>query len=321
MRSRSLVLLAFVLCGFLSTRDASAQPAARQRLAPPQAVQPSETRKHAAPIPREALEVLEARLDRAVDRVSLPRVAGLLARDAARGYRLPGYGVVFVLTPRALPGERHRVLVHVTPRSGDADPGEVETLERHVVILQNETEQARQAAEQDMERIVHDLRVRLQAPEATLEVAQASSDAVPSANDAVPRANGGATPVAAEAPDVPSREAPPAPAEAPLPPPPPWKYWFESGGTRDEREPQVVIADVRRALVEALEGPAARVAGLGPEEYVTVAVDFEVPDPFAARPRPERTLVVRARVADITARARAAIDADEFRRRVEALEY
>ncbi len=82
-----------------------------------------------------------------------------------------------------------------------------------------------------------------------------------------------------------------------------------------------MIADVRRALVDALEGHAARVDGLPPEEYVTVAVDFEVPDPFAAQVRPERTLVVRARVADIAARARAAIDLDEFRRRVEVVEY
>jgi hypothetical protein len=299
MRTRSQVLLTLALCG-----PSSAWAAVAPQAAHPQAAQPSETRKRPAPVQRETLELLEARLDRAVDRVSLPRVAGLLARDAARGYRLPGYGVVFVLTPRALPGERHHVLVHVAPRGGDADPGEVETLERHVVILQNETEQARQAAEQDMERIVHDLRVRLQTG-ATLEVAQTASD----------------TPPATAPSEPPSGETTPAPAEAPLPPPPPWKYWFESGGTRDERAPQVVIADVRRALVDALEGPAARLAGLRPEEFVTIAVDFEVPDPFAARPRPERTLVVRARAADIAARARAAIDPEEFRRRVEVLEY
>src|SRR5512141_2832880 len=68
-------------------------------------------------VPRDGIEALEAQLDRAIDRVSLPRPAALLGRDAARGYRLPGYGVVFVLTPRTLPGPggyavlrpRHRV--------------------------------------------------------------------------------------------------------------------------------------------------------------------------------------------------------------------
>jgi len=291
MRRALLVLLTVVASGSLRSQ-AFAQQAAAPGAAPDSPSRPAVT--------REALAALEAQLDRAVDRVSLPRVAGLLSRDAARGYRLPGYGVVFVLTPRALPGEGRGVLVHVTHRSAaprgqateasEQGGGEIETLERHVVILQNETEQTRRAAEADMERIVHDLRQRLSTPDVPLDPAQASG------------------------------EAPPA-VEAPLPPPPPWKYWFQSGGTRDERTPQAMIADVRGALVLALEGHAARVAGLQPDEFVTVAVDFEVPDPFAARPRPERTLVVRARAADIAARARAAIDPAEFRRRVEVLEY
>ncbi len=62
--------------------------------------------------------------------------------------------------------------------------------------------------------------------------------------------------------------------------------------------------------------------GLRPEEYVTVAVDFEPPDPFAAAPRPERTLVVRARVRRHRgARPRRDRAAEEFRRRVEVIEY
>lgn len=300
MRRAYLLLASLIACG--STTPASfALPAQRRS-----AAEAPETRPRPVAVTREALASLEAQLDRAVDRVSLPRVAGLLARDAARGYRLPGYGVVFVLTPRALPREGRDVLVHVTPRQhptrtrrpevkDEGGPREIETLERHVVILQNETEQARQAAEQDMERIVHELRMRLGGPAESLDLVQASGD------------------VAAQ--------AQPAASDTPLPPPPPWKYWFESGGTRDERTAQAMIADVRRALVDALEGHAARVDGLPPEEYVTVAVDFEVPDPFAAQVRPERTLVVRARVADIAARARAAIDLDEFRRRVEVVEY
>ena len=91
--------------------------------------------------------------------------------------------------------------------------------------------------------------------------------------------------------------------------------------SHDARTPEAVVADVRRALVEALESGPGRVPGLGPEEYVTVAVDFEPAGLFAQRARPERTLVVRARVRDIEARASGAIAAEELRRRVEVIEY
>src|SRR5574340_1255136 len=79
---------------------------------------------------RAGLDALEASLDRAVNRVSLPQVARLLGRAAARGYRLPGYGVVLVLPPRSLPGSEDviyrvgagrsklRVRMRQTPRSG-----------------------------------------------------------------------------------------------------------------------------------------------------------------------------------------------------------
>jgi hypothetical protein len=318
MRRAPLLFVSLAVSGWLTWPAAEARPAERRN----GAGAPKAERRSAA-VTREALEALEAQLDRAVDRVSLPRVAGLLARDAARGYRLPGYGIVFVLTPRALPGDGRSVLVHVTPRRhtgpraqpsapDDESPQEIETLERHVIILQNETEQARRAAEQDMERIVRDVRMRFIGPGETLDLAQASGEAPPTA----PPVNAAAATVGAA-----HDETLPVPVEAPPPPPPPWKYWFESGATRDERTPQAMVADIREALIEAFESHPARVPGLRPEEYVTVAVDFELPDPFVAHARPERTLVVRARVADIEARARATIGPDEFRRRLEVIEY
>ena len=135
---------------------------------------------------REGLEALEARLDRAVDRVSLPHAARLLGRgESARAYRLPGYGIVLVLTPRALPGESGRVYflqrssrpkarkyrVETAPPGAPAtvvvdveDDEGVETFERQVLVLQHETEAARRAAEEEMDRIVHDVRVRVAPP-------------------------------------------------------------------------------------------------------------------------------------------------------------
>jgi hypothetical protein len=292
-------ILALGSLGVAAASPATAQPAR------PHAQAPAD-RPRAAALPRDGIEALETQLDRAVDLVSLPRPVALLGREAARGYRLPGYGVVFVLTPRTLPGfdgldalrSRQRIeLRRVRSHSGEA-PDEVGALERQVIVLQQETEQARRAAEEDMERIVHDVRVRLAAPEELhVEVGPAPAPATPD----TPRA--------------------PAPAEAPLPPPPPWKFWFDEAVPHDTRTPDAVVADVRRVLVEALETDPGRVPGLAPEEFVTVAVDFEPAGLFARRVRPERTLVVRARVRDIEARAKGAIASDELRRRVEVIEY
>jgi hypothetical protein len=55
---------------------------------------------------REPLELFEAQLDRAVGQVSRPATGVVLGRaEFARGYHLPGYGAVVVLTPRLLPRE------------------------------------------------------------------------------------------------------------------------------------------------------------------------------------------------------------------------
>jgi hypothetical protein len=254
---------------------------------------------------REGLEALEAQLGRAVDRVSLPHAARLLGRvEGARGYRLPGYGLVFVLTPRTLPGgegqvyvlhgpphRRVRVETRHTGAAGAAEE-DVETFERQVLVLQEETEASRRAAEEDMDRLVQDVRVRVAPPEPP------------------------------EAPVPPRPPAPPAPADAPLPPaPPPWKFWFETGVPEEKRDPAAVVADVRAALVDALASTSARLVGLTADERITVTVDFVPGGLFAAAARPEKTLVVSARVRDVEARARGAITPEELRKRVEVTEY
>jgi hypothetical protein len=257
---------------------------------------------------REELEAVGATVARAVDRVSLPHAARLLGRvESARGYRLPGYGVVLVLTPRTLPGDegqiyvlhsgvpKHRRVRVETRRpgasavsAGTSDEEAIETFERQVLVLQEETEAARRAAEEEMDRIVQDVRVRVaHASEVHVEVVPA-----------------------------------PVPAEAPLPPaPPPWKFWFETATPKEKRSPETVIADVRGAVVDALATSGIRLAGLAGDERVTVTVDFVPGGIFAAEARPERTLVVSVRAKDVDARSRGAITPEELRKRVEATEY
>ena len=226
-----LLALGLGLGGLAAAAHASAQPAHPGATARPKP-DPAANAANAAAVPREGIEALEAQLDRAIDRVSLPRPVALLGRDCARGYRLPGYGIVFVLTPRTLPGPdgydvlrpRHRVefrRVRPHPAGEDAAagaPDAVGALERQVIVLQQETEQARRAAEEDMERIVQDVRVRHAAPG---ELRARGPNPRPRVlAPASPGARGSAGGARAPAP-------PPAPAEAPLPPPPPWKYWFD----------------------------------------------------------------------------------------------
>jgi hypothetical protein len=287
----------------------------------------------AKPVVREGLEALEAQLDRAVDRVSLPHAARLLGRaESARAYRLPGYGIVLVLTPRALPGESGRVYflqrgsrpkarkyrVETKPPGApaalvvDVDDDEgVETFERQVLVLQHETEATRRAAEEDLERIVHDVRIRV-APPAPPAQAPATPPTPPQAP---------APPAAPEAPQ-PGEPGPvvrtPAP---PLPAPPPWKFWFEAGTPSEARAPETVIADVRASLIETLTAPSVALSGLPGDERVSVAVDFVPGGLFAANARPGRTLVVSVRARDVAARARGSITAEELRRRVEVSEY
>jgi len=284
----------------------------------------------AKPVVREGLEALEAQLDRAVDRVSLPHAARLLGRaESARAYRLPGYGIVLVLTPRALPGESGRVYflqrgsppkarkyrVETPPPGAPAavvvDVGDdegVETFERQVLVLQHETEATRRAAEEEMERIVHDVRIRIAPP-------TPPAPATPTAPPAP------APPAAPEAPQ-PGEPGPVAWTPAPpLPAPPPWKFWFEPGTPSETRAPEAVIADVRASLIETLTAPTVAVAGLPGDERVSVAVDFVRGGLFAANARPGRTLVVSVRARDVAARARGSITAEELRRRVEVSEY
>ncbi len=273
-------------------------------------VQPVGAQEKARPeAAREGIEAVEAQLARAVDRVSLPHAARLLGRaESARGYRLPGYGLVLVLTPRMLPGGEGQVFVlrggapkhrvHVESRrssTGEAewtvDDEQIQTFERQVLVLQHETEAARRAAEEDMERLVEDVRVRVALPPAV-------------------------------APPAPEAPAPPSPPEAPPPPsPPPWKFWFETGTPEEKRTPEAVVADVRGAVIDALAAQGGRLVGLAGDERVTVAVDFVPGGIFAAQARPGKTLVVSVRVKDVDARARGAITPEELRRRVEVTEY
>ncbi len=264
---------------------------------------------------RDEMESFERRLEDAVGRVSVPHAGILLGRaNTSRGYRLPGYGIVFVLTPRSLPGEEPVFVVrrkagragpgpqvepHEHPGGGEWHwvPENVEELEREVLVLQHAAEARRRAAEEDMDRLVEDIRVRL-------EVEEERGSASSGRHDVTVRVEG--PPDAGPVEEM--RE-------------PPWKFWLKVETDEERRSPDRVVEDVRSAVIGALDARAGAAVGLGADEFVTVAVDFVPGDLFASHRRPTRTVIVRARQRDLEARARGTIAPEELRDRVEVIEY
>ncbi len=269
---------------------------------------PSTTTGHwTSPPRREEMASLEGRLERAVSQVSMPHAGILLGRSgSSRGYRLPGYGIVFVLTPRALPGDenvfvmrrRHghpggavRVERQVARVPPGWEPERVEELERQVLVLQHTAEAHRRAAEEDRDRLVHDIRVRLEVEgtggDAEAEVVEETHDVTaPQEHDA-----------------------------------PPWRFWFEAETGMDERSPDTIVGDVKTALLDVLDSKGEAVPGLAPDEFVTVAIDFVPGGFFVSHERPSRTLILRVRQKDLDARAAGALGSEELRSRVEVIEY
>jgi hypothetical protein len=284
----------------------------------PQAGSNSEAPNEWAASGRAEMESLERRLEDAVGQVSLPHAGILLGRaNASHGYRLPGYGVVLVLTPRALPGrdalfvvqgKEHRPRTDIRIERHVAHPGaephwepeRLEELERKVIILQHAAEARRRAAEEDMDRIVEDVRVRVEIGEGA---------PAPEAHDVTVHV------------DTPGTEPTPDAVLVREMPEPPWKFWFEAEAPEDARSPDRVVEDVRSVLIDALDAGAGAAVGLRGDEFLTVAVDFVPGDLFASHRRPTRTLIVRARQRDLEARAAGDIPPEELRRRVEVIEY
>ena len=269
-----------------------------------------------APVPREALEALEASLDRAVGQVSRPAPGILLGRaESARGYHLPGYGAVFVLAPRALPRGGAVVAFRVrkapagrtrpqfqasVERGGEQrvvspEVDELLAIEQQVLEFQREAEEARQSAELEFERLSRDLHNRLAAPPAS------------------PRPAG--------APVVPVAPVAGASSTSPAPPPPPWRSWFPTDGPPDDRPPDAIVADVRAAVIATLAGEGARLRGLATDEFVAVAIDFVPVGVFVSEARPARTILIRARKKDLDARQAGKLSAEELQSRVEVSEY
>jgi hypothetical protein len=284
-------------------------------------------------------------LGQSVERVSSANPGFVLAgAPSCRGYLLKGYGLVFVVPPRRLPLHPGTVArarvgapgrapwpdeVVVVSRSARRDP-ELRELEAQVEAFQREAAQHRAEAERAFDEMTRALWTRLAEADRSTRVVVAPAPPSPELSEPPP-----AAPAAPPEPAVPPASAPDAPSPArptslPLPAaardpltPAPWVLWTESGlEAGDGRAPERVVADVREAVVTALETHAPLLSSLRPEESVSVVVDFVAGTPFldeGARARRSLTLKVRKR--DLDERGSGRLSAEELRRRVEAVEY
>jgi hypothetical protein len=342
---------------------------------------------------RTDMEAVGLALDRAVLQVSRPSRAAT-PRGTARGYRLEGFGAMFVLAPRALPvppptptpEERESVRAlseaaqeleqrlqgvlsddvrfqlqqmlramrqteaglrlrdkmgrraagePVAPEgAASAAPRTLEDtlldLERDVQAMQQMQSEALQSVPDDRTGLPPELRrdiefhmrlVNQQAFAFAAEAERARQEAEraiwirlgqqppsPDAPGAVPSTNVSAS-AGAPPPDVAGQVVPP------------WVLWTNDPIEDPTPDPQAVIQGVGAAVTSVLEAHGARLRILAPQEVVAVAIDF-IPATRMGQPaRTARTLVVRARKADIDLRAAGQISPAEFRKRVELVEY
>lgn len=272
---------------------------------------------------------------RKVSRPSPLQTMGTVPRT--RGFLIPGVGIVFVLPARLLPGD-DRVLVMrngqplapgVIRRNGPRDgrvrvelkalpetkafDREILEFERLAQLYSKEAELASQEADRAMDRIAQELRYRF--PEAD-SGSVSFTFSVPPAPPAAPVA------AAPPAPSVAAPVAPVAPVPPETPPPPPWRFWFESDEDDDPRPAERIVADVRSALLQALESQGSVVRLVRPEEHLVVVVDFTARTfPGWAEPRGDRTLVLKARKKDLDDRLAGRLSAEDLRKRIEIAEY
>ncbi|MBI3932597.1 MAG: hypothetical protein HY317_04220 [Acidobacteria bacterium] len=277
--------------------------------------------------PVQELQVLEQALEGAVRRVSRASLAHQGPAERCRSYPLRGYGVVFVLPPRAIPAR---------PRPRVLEPSD-ELLERAIRSLRESLKTVQQPelrahVERRIEALERVLAARrlpglpeetlLRAAEAQarvfeLQAAAARAAAERAIAEVSREVQKGLVPPEPPPPSAPEAVlAPRSPAESG----PPWRSWLD---TEEDgaRPPDAVIRDVGAAVTEVLEAHGASLRSLKPEEFVVVAVDFFPRGGFLPRERPERTLVVRVRKKELDERHAGRLPSEEFRGKVELVEY
>jgi hypothetical protein len=291
--------------------------------------------------PKNDSAAIERALGQSVGRVSRPAQPFALGFDDVRVFRLEGYGVLFVLSPRHLPGGApgQRGVIHRFRFGGepvtDFDPSR-RILEDAIKNAPSEEVKAQlQSNLRALERLQKGAAAQTGAisPEAearTRRELKRLQEVIETFRSESEREWARAERNLAEALAVANRRpegAAPHPAEAPLiefseatpSPPAPWAVWFEIEES-DEASPEETVQNVRTAVTRVLESAPAVLHALRPDEFVAVAVDFLPRDTFVEAPRPRKSLVIRVRKRDLDDRRTGQISVESLRSRIEVLE-
>lgn len=209
---------------------------------------------------------------------------------------------------------------------------ELRALEERAATFQRDAE----ASRREFERLVDDMLRRMgvallqmpagpAGPAAAAIGTRAASGPAPAPATAETAAPQGATvpgtPADDTAPGTPGTPPARPGARAAAVPSAPWHFWTGPLDPEDARPPERIVSDVREAVTAILETQGGALHSLGPDELVSVAVDFVPRGLFSAAPRPSRTLVLRVRKKALDERAGGRLTHDEFRSLVQVSEY
>lgn len=334
MTAKKLLHVAAVGCAWWASY-AQAQPAPERR------VRSQRDAKDQADIrgqseAREQIWRVCRTLDRAVSTATRQTYVWAFTPERGQGIVIPGYGAVFVLSPRILvtqEDQRVRNLLRKRIRVSPSTEGVLDSIEAQLAERHKEMAEADRALARAMAQL--ERAVRLGAGAAAPAARIAIPPAAPAAADPV------GTPAPESAPDTPSAPPAQAPPVSPMPVPavpgalvrgeiavrvgeasgpPPWTVWF-ADEDEDDRSPELVIGDVRKTVLRVLTAEASSLNLVRPDEHLVVAVNFVPEGLFEADSRPIRTLVVRARKKDLVERFGGRITDEELAKRAEVLEY
>jgi hypothetical protein len=284
-------------------------------------------------LPRRELAPIEQALAEAVSRVSvsaLPMVG--VTEEVCRGYRLPGFGALFVVSPRYVPP---RVAMK-TQAAGESDVARVDReLSRSIGHMEESLQNAstdkdkqeltdgigrlrdqqrqlrqRTIAERQIEReiLAYEAQVETmhqQALKAQREAEEAMTQMLGHIGMVQP---GAAADVRSTAVAMSSHAIPP------------WVNWVRTPA-EDTRTPDQVLSEVRQALMDVLEKHGADVESLEPDEVVAVAVDFVTTSAADGTHPPTRTLVLRVPKSVLDAARAGKLASEEARKQYQVAEY
>lgn len=278
-------------------------------------------------LPRRELAPLEQALADAVGRVSHPATVPVLGSlETCRGYRLPGFGALFVIAPRFVPTRltvrkqtesdltrADRELAHaiagmeekLQAATTEADKQEAANAIASMKERQQNLRQRAQA-QQEIEREIQAYEAQVQAMHTEAVHAQEEAD------QAMQRMMQRLGRTAARAEEGSGR------VSSPLTPP--WISWIETPA-EESRSPEQILSDVREAIVGVLERRGADLDSLEADEVVAAAVDF-VRNPAVDGPQPTgRTLLVRAPKRVLDALRAGKLSPEEAHKQFQVAEY